>query len=41
VKAGGKPKLVATRFATCFHADISLGLFDPEDVGDMFFRNLD
>jgi hypothetical protein len=21
---------------TCFHADILLGLFDPEDGGDMF-----
>jgi hypothetical protein len=25
--------------ATCFHAGISLGIFYPEDGGDMFFRN--
>jgi hypothetical protein len=26
------------RFATCFHTDILLGLFDPEDGDDMFLR---
>jgi hypothetical protein len=26
--------------ATCFHAGILLGLFDPEDGGDMFLRNV-
>jgi hypothetical protein len=24
--------------ATCFHADILLSLFDPEDGGDIFLR---
>jgi hypothetical protein len=28
------------RLATCFHAGILLGLFDPEDGGDMFLRNV-
>jgi hypothetical protein len=32
-------KQVAGRVATCFHAGILLGLFDPEDGGDMFLRN--
>jgi hypothetical protein len=27
-------------FATCFHAAILLGLFDPEDGGVMFLRNI-
>lgn len=26
--------------ATCFHASNLLGLFDPEDGGDMFLRNI-
>jgi hypothetical protein len=26
--------------ATCFHAGILLGLFDPEDGGDMFPQNV-
>jgi hypothetical protein len=26
--------------ATCFHAGILLGLFDPEDGGDTFLRNV-
>jgi hypothetical protein len=26
--------------ATCFHAGFLLGLFDPEDGGDMFLRNV-
>jgi hypothetical protein len=26
--------------ANCFHADILLDLFDPEDGGDMFLRNV-
>jgi hypothetical protein len=26
--------------ATCFHAGILLVLFDPEDGGDMFLRNV-
>jgi hypothetical protein len=29
------------RPATCFEADITLGIFDPEDGGDMFLRNVD
>jgi hypothetical protein len=29
-----------TQLATCFHAAISLGLFDPEDGGDMFLWNV-
>jgi hypothetical protein len=32
--------MVITRLATCFHADILLGLFDPEDGGDIFLRNV-
>jgi hypothetical protein len=28
------------QLATCFHAGILLGLFDPEDGGDMFLRNV-
>jgi hypothetical protein len=27
------------KLATCFHAEILLGLFDPEEGGDMFLRN--
>jgi hypothetical protein len=27
--------------ATCFHAGILLGLFDPEDGGEFFLRNVD
>jgi hypothetical protein len=26
--------------ASCFHAGVLLGLFDPEDGGDMFLRNV-
>jgi hypothetical protein len=26
--------------ATCFHAGILLGLFDPEDGGDVFLWNI-
>jgi hypothetical protein len=26
--------------AACFHAGIFLGLFEPEDRGDMFLRNV-
>jgi hypothetical protein len=29
-----------TRLATYFHAGIFLGLFDPDDGGDMFLRNV-
>jgi hypothetical protein len=29
-----------TRPANSFHAGILLGLFDPEDVGDKFLRNV-
>jgi hypothetical protein len=32
---------VTFKLATCFHADILLGLFfDPEDGGDMFLQNI-
>jgi hypothetical protein len=27
------------KIVTCFHDRILLGLFDPEDGGDMFLRN--
>jgi hypothetical protein len=29
-----------TQLATCFHAGNLLGLFDPEDGGDNFLRNV-
>jgi hypothetical protein len=29
-----------TQLTTCFHARPSLGLFYPEDGGDIFFRNI-
>jgi hypothetical protein len=28
------------RLAICFHAGFLLGLFDPEDGGGMFLRNV-
>jgi hypothetical protein len=34
-----KPRKIPNRLATCFHASILLGLFDPEDWGNMFLRN--
>jgi hypothetical protein len=32
--------LKTNRLATCFHAGLLLGLFDPEDGGDMFLRKV-
>jgi hypothetical protein len=29
-----------SQLATCFHPGIMLGLFDSEDGGDMFLRNV-
>jgi hypothetical protein len=31
---------VFARLATCLHIGILLGLFDPEDEGDVFLRNV-
>jgi hypothetical protein len=31
---------ISPGLATCFHVGILLGLFDPEDGGDMFLRNV-
>jgi hypothetical protein len=31
---------VVNRLVACFHSGILLGLFDPEDVCDMFLRNV-
>jgi hypothetical protein len=33
-------KQVTSRLATCIHAGIFLGLFDPEDGGDILLRNV-
>jgi hypothetical protein len=33
-------KLNKKKNATCFHAGIFFGLFDPEDGGDMFLPNV-
>jgi hypothetical protein len=32
--------IIITWFSTCFDAGILLALFDPEDGGNMFLRNL-
>jgi hypothetical protein len=37
VKSSGKPE--RPLLATCFHFGIFLGLFDPEDGGDIILRN--
>jgi hypothetical protein len=35
-----KPSKIPAELATCFHAGILLGLFDPEDGDDTFLRNV-
>jgi hypothetical protein len=38
--SSGLNKPSKNKLATCFHANIFLGLFDPEDRGDMFLRKV-
>jgi hypothetical protein len=41
IRFGGTYHLhLQARFPTSFHSGILLGLFDPEDGGDMYLRNI-
>jgi hypothetical protein len=40
LKVNGRFEETYRRLATCFHAGILLGLFDPEDGGDMFLQEV-
>jgi hypothetical protein len=35
-----KPSKIPAELVTCFHAGFLLGLFDTEDGGDTFLRNI-